>query len=159
MTRTLIPEPISTEAFAPFGRVLFRPTGEGRSDYTDTLMNLRPGAEPCFRTSLTLPVELPLTTGVMERHEFSSQAFLPVSVGRYLVMVAPHGADGRPDAGGLRLFIVPGDLGVSYDANVWHHPMTVLDQPAIFATVMFNDGGDGDEEFVDLAEPVEIQAA
>jgi ureidoglycolate lyase len=155
MNRKLVAEPITEEAFAPFGRILRRPPSAGRSDYTDSLMNRRDGATPCFRTSLTEPSALPLSTRTMERHEFSSQAFLPVDAGRYLVMVAPKAADGGPDIDGARLFVVDGTTGISYDADVWHHPMTVLDRPATFATVMFNDGGSGDEEFVEL--PVDIE--
>lgn len=157
MTRKLVAEPITEEAFAPFGRILRRPPTEGRSDYTDSLMNRRGGAAaPCFRTSLTNPSELPLRTRTMERHEFSSQAFLPVDASRYLVMVAPKAADGGPDMDGARLFVVDGTTGISYDADVWHHPMTVLDRPATFATVMFNDGGSGDEEFVELPADIEL---
>lgn len=157
MTLTLKPEPITADAFAPFGKLLTRPSASGRMDYSDTLMNLRSDAAVCFRTSLTEPTALPLTTRTMERHEFSSQAFLPVDVGRYLVMVAPHDADGGPDVDGLRLFEVDGGTGISYDANVWHHPMTVLDKPATFATVMFLDGGAGDEQFLELPVEVEIR--
>ncbi len=157
MTLTLTPEPITAEAFAPFGKLLIRPSAAGRMDYSDSLMNLRSDATPCFRTSLTEPIALPLKTRTMERHEFSSQAFLQVDVGRYLVMVAPHDTDGGPDVDKLRLFEVDGGTGISYDANVWHHPMTVLDKRATFATVMFLDGGAGDEQFVELPVEVEIR--
>lgn len=151
----LTPIPLTADAFAPYGRVLTRPTGPGRMDYSAFSQNLRgAAAEVCFRTSMTMPSPLPLVTRTMERHEFSSQAFLPVDVARYLVLVAPHGEDGRPDPDQLTLFLARGDQGISYNANVWHHPMTVLDRPAIFATVMFLDGGEKDEEFVDLPHDV-----
>ena len=154
--KPLVAVPITEEAFAPFGHILNRPEAEGRSDYTSSLMNLRPGAEPCFRTSLTEPTGLPLISRTMERHRYSSQAFLPVSVGRYLVVVAPHDADGGPDLDRIQAFVVPSEIGISYNADVWHHPMTVLDSPAIFATVMFNDGGPDDEEFVELSADLVI---
>ena len=151
------PIPLTAEAFAPFGHVLALPTGAGRVDYSSYSQNLRGSdAGLCFRTSMTMPSPMPLVTRTMERHEFSSQAFLPVDVARYLVLVAPHGADGRPDPEQLILFLAKGDQGISYNANVWHHPMTVLDRPAIFATVMFLDGGDKDEEFVDLPHDVTL---
>lgn len=153
----LTPIPLTAEAFAPYGHVLKLPTGPGRMDYSASAQNLRgPAARLCFRTSLTPPSAVPLTTRTMERHEFSSQAFLPVDVARYLVLVAPHGSDGLPDPENLVLFLAKGDQGVSYNANVWHHPMTVLDRPAIFATVMFLDGGEKDEEFVDLPHDVTL---
>ncbi|GHD57169.1 ureidoglycolate lyase [Thalassobaculum fulvum] len=152
----LVAEPITEAAFAPFGQLLALPTEAGRVDYSAFAENLRPGkASVCFRTSLTAPSSLPLKTRVMERHAFSSQAFLPVDVARYVVMVAPDAADGGPDLSGARLFLVDGRTGINYRAGVWHHPMTVLDRDAVFATVMFNDGGDRDEDWADL--PVEVE--
>lgn len=153
----LTPRPLTAEAFAPFGHVLDLPTEPGRVDYSAFNRNLRgAAAEVCFRTSLTPPSTLPLVTRTMERHAFSSQAFLPVDVARYLILVAPHGPDGGPDPAGLVLFLANGDQGITYGADVWHHPMTVLDRPAVFATVMFLDGGAGDEEFVDLPHEVTL---
>lgn len=157
MTRVLTPRPLTEADFAPFGRLLHRPSAAGRVDYSDGLMNRRSDAMTCFRTSLTEPTALPLTTRTMERHRFSSQAFLPVDAGRYLVLVAPHHPGGGPDMAGARLFLADGETGISYDADVWHHPMTVLDRPAVFVTVMFLDGGPEDEEFVTLSEAVEIR--
>lgn len=152
----LVAEPMSGPAFAPFGDILELPAAAGRVDYSAFARNLRPGrAGLCFRTSLTEPTALPLRTRVMERHAFSSQAFLPVDVSRYVVMVAPDAADGTPDLAAARLFLVDGRTGINYRPGVWHHPMTVLDRDAVFATVMFNDGGDRDEDWADL--PVEVE--
>lgn len=154
----LVAEPISAAAFAPFGQILALPAAAGRVDYSAFAENLRPDrAGLCFRTSLTEPTALPLRTRVMERHAFSSQAFLPVDVARYVVMVAPDGSGGGPDLAGARLFLVDGHIGINYRAAVWHHPMTVLERKAVFATVMFNDGGDRDEDWTDL--PVEVELA
>ncbi|HWN49036.1 MAG TPA: ureidoglycolate lyase [Xanthobacteraceae bacterium] len=33
---------------------------------------------------------LPLEVKLLERHEFSSQTFVPLDVGRWLVVVCPH---------------------------------------------------------------------
>ncbi|NQW09158.1 MAG: ureidoglycolate lyase [Alphaproteobacteria bacterium] len=150
-------ESLTVDSFAPFGQVLTLPSGQGRVDYSHAPENRRPAqATLCFRTSLTEPTELPFRAIQMERHRYSSQAFLPVDVARYLVLVAPHGDGGGPDMRRARLFHVDGRTGINYAPDVWHHPMTVLDRPAIFATVMFVDGGPDDEEFVDLPEPVTI---
>src|SRR3546814_14606114 len=84
----LVAEPITEAAFAPFGQILTLPTAAGRTDYSAFADNRRPGrAGLCFRTSLTEPTVLPLRTRVMERHAFSTQAFLPVDVARYLVKI------------------------------------------------------------------------
>ncbi len=57
-----------------------------------------------------------------------------------------------------RAFLARGDQGVTYGADVWHHPFTVLDGPARFAIFMWKDGTAADDEFVDVA-PFEIALA
>jgi ureidoglycolate lyase len=93
------------------------------------------------------------------RHEFSSQSFVPIEVGRWLVVVAPHAAAGGPDMHRARAFIANLRQGVTYGANVWHHPLTILDRPAAFAVYMWLEGGKGDEEFFTLPAPVTIAAS
>ena len=89
----------------------------------------------------------------MERHEFSSQSFVPMDASRYVIVVAPHAPGGGPDAGKARAFVVPGNVGITYHIDVWHHPIAVLDRPARFAVMMWRDGGPQDEEFVAVPEP------
>ena len=87
----------------------------------------------------------------MERHEFSSQSFVPLDVSRYVIVVPA--AARTADRTGAPAFLARGDKGITFGMNVWHHPMAVLDRPARFAVFMWLDGGRGDEEFVDLPEP------
>ena len=47
----------------------------------------------------------------MERHEFSSQTFVPVDVVRWLIVVAPHATQGGPDMAKARAFIANGQQG------------------------------------------------
>jgi ureidoglycolate lyase len=155
--RTLATEPLSAAAFAPFGQVIEHPADFGRVYVSEALANGRPGAKPSLSMTHSRFLSTPHLEAVkMERHEFSSQSFVPVDVSRYLVIVAPHGTDGRPDPARLRAFVARGDQGVTYGMNVWHHPLTVLDRPGRFAVYMWLDGGRGDEEFVDLPAPVNI---
>jgi ureidoglycolate lyase len=86
----------------------------------------------------------------MERHLHSSQSFIPIEAGRWLVLVAPHGADGGPDMTRARAFLARPDQGVTYGADVWHHPSTVFDRIARFAIVMWKDGTSADDEFVEV---------
>jgi ureidoglycolate lyase len=143
------PQPLTGEAFAPFGEVIDLPTAAGRTYYEEALGNLRPAARPSLSVSQREPTpERPIAASLLERHEFSSQTFLPLDVDRWLVVVAPHAATGGPDLGGLRAFIASGRQGVTYRANTWHHGLTVLDGPGRFAVFMWRDGTKGDEEFV-----------
>ena len=93
----------------------------------------------------------------MERHVHSSQAFTPLDCASYLVMVAPHGDGGMPDLEKIRAFRVPGDTGINYKADTWHHPLSPLERIGRFAILTFVDGTASDEQFVDLPQPVLIE--
>lgn len=146
-------QPLTREAFAPFGDVIDVPQEAGRIYYESALGNLRDKAHPSLSVSLKPETpDRPLQAKYLERHEFSSQTFMPLDdVSRYLVIVAPHAADGAPDVTKVKAFIATGKQGITYKANTWHYGLTVLDRPGKFAVFMFRDGGKTDEEFVDVA--------
>lgn len=145
----IVPQPLTREAFAPFGDVIDVPSAAGRTYYEDALGNLRPEARASLSLSLKDETQdRPLTAELLERHEFSSQTFVPIDVARWLIVVAPHAKAGGPDTTAVRAFIATGQQGVTYRPNTWHHGLTVLDRPGRFAVFMWRVGGDGDEEFV-----------
>lgn len=149
--------PITAAAFAPFGQLLERPTEVGRRYFSDGLVNDRASAAPSLWFSRAEPIGLKRLDALrMERHEFSSQSFMPLDVSRYLVITAPHSSDGLPDGDAAQAFIVPGHQGITYAKNVWHHPMVVLDRPGHFAIFMWLDGSTQDEEFVPLPVPFQV---
>ena len=140
------PQPLDRTAFAPFGDVIDLPDHPGRNYYDEALGNLRPAARPSLSVVLKEPTPShPLRTNMLERHEFSSQTFIPIDVARWLIVVAPHAAQGGPDVGAV---LASGRQGVTYKPNTWHHGLTVLDRPARLAVFMWRAGGEGDEEFV-----------
>lgn len=155
--RVIAAEPLTASNFAPFGQLINAPVGFGRDYFSAALASGRSAAKP----SLSL-AHIPQLAGTrletvkMERHEFSSQSFVPIDVSRYLVIVAPHAADGQPDPSLLKAFVAREGQGITFGMNVWHHPMTVLDRPGRFAVFMWLEGGPGDEEFAALPEPVGI---
>ena len=152
-------EPIDAEEFAPFGQLLppARP-GEDRQELIEELENDRASARPRLSIATTEPKTLPVTAVQMERHVHSSQAFAPLDCASYLVMVAPHGDAGMPDLERVRAFRVPGDTGINYKADTWHHPLSPLERTGRFAILTFVDGTATDEQFVDLPQPVLIEA-
>ena len=152
----LVPEPLTPEAFLPFGAVIRAPTKSGRAKFPGALQNLRQDAQPTISTSRAEPVSLPLRSSVMERHQFSSQTFLPLDVSRYLVVVAPDTGEGRPDVSRVRGFIVDGTVGITYASGTWHHAMIVLDRPGCFAVLIWRNGTSEDIETVDLPDALEI---
>lgn len=96
---------------------------------------------------------------VLERHEFSSQAFVPMGAGggKYLVLVALPGADGQPDLATLRAFMATSSQGISYHPNVWHHPLIALEATTDFACVVHETGvGKVDCEIVEFGGVVAV---
>jgi ureidoglycolate lyase len=147
--RQIHARPLSREGFAPFGDVLEAPADGGRTYFDGGLGNARPDASPSLSLTRAAPAaELPLVAKVMERHEFSSQSFIPLAIGRWLIIVAPSAAGGGPDASAAQAFLAGPGQGITFHVGTWHHPLTVLDRPAELAVFMWRDGTAGDEEFV-----------
>lgn len=140
-------EPLTVTAFAPFGDVL------DTSGVPDVVINQglcgryhdraavditqggRAGIS-LFRADLR---QLPLTLQMMERHPLGSQAFVPMSMDGFLVIVAPD-AGGRPGQP-LAFLTAPGQ-GVNFHRNTWHGVLTPIAGPGLFAVI--DRIGDGD---------------
>lgn len=88
-----------------------------------------------------------------ERHEHSSQMFIPISVKRYLVVVWPD--DPREGSEAEAFLGMPGDV-VIYNPGIWHHGIIALDERGLFASTMWRTRGGRDVEFVALPTPVDI---
>jgi ureidoglycolate lyase len=145
----LIAGPLTAEAFAPFGDVVEAPATQGRAYFESSLDNLRSSAQPRLWMLTKLPVPgLPIEIKSLERHEFSSQSFVPIDIGRWLIVVAPHAPQGGPDVARAQAFIANARQGVGYRPNTWHSGLHVLDKPARLTVLMWLDGTAGDEEVV-----------
>jgi ureidoglycolate lyase len=141
--------PLSAEAFAPYGDVVEAPAQPGRAYFDTSLRNLRPSARPKLWMLTKLPVPpLPLKISALERHEFSSQTFVPIDIGRWLVVVAPHSPSGGPAVDRVEAFLPTVTQGVSYRPNVWHGGLNVFDRVARLTVFMWLDGTPADEEVV-----------
>jgi ureidoglycolate lyase len=151
----VVAQPLTLAAYAPFGHVIMaspqgepgRPANQGtarRFNHLAPVVDLRPGKATLnvcvFRVAPRLVFPLPIA--LLEKHPASTQVFLPMNAGRYLVLVAGGGA--RPDLATLAAFIASGAQGVSYAPGVWHHPMIALDAPLDFSCLVWEDGTAGD---------------
>ena len=45
-------------------------------------------------------------------------------------------ADGNPDLATLRAYFATSRQGITYNPNIWHHPLIALDKPTDFACVV-----------------------
>ena len=145
--KTLPIEPLTREAFAPFGDVIELegakqiPINLGTTIRYHDLANVDVG-DAGGRTLVNLfrgqPRTLPFEVKMLERHPLGSQAFIPFDEKPYLVVVAPAG---NLDPQGIRAFVTSGWQGVNYAKGVWHHPLIALGEVSDFIVV--DRGGEG----------------
>jgi ureidoglycolate lyase len=155
-------EPLTREAFAPFGDVIEAseaarhfPINDGTTERYHDLAKIDLDAQGRAILSIfrAQPRTLPLTLTMLERHPLGSQAFMPLSGHPYLVAVAAR-AD-TFQAGDVRVFLARADQGVNYAVGVWHHPLLALDEVCDFLIVdRAGPGPNCDER--DLPEPLTI---
>lgn len=134
-------EPLSREAFAPFGEVIEAATtadqfaiNGGTSQRFHDLAKLEPGEGGRLIVSIfrAQPRALPFAVRMLERHPKASQAFMPLSGRPFLVVVAPPG-ELAPDA--IRAFLAQGCQGVNFAPGTWHHPLLALESVSDFLVI------------------------
>ena len=94
----IAPREIDSDAFAPFGQLLEAPGEGSRMDFAGAVGNGRQDARPNLALIRARPVSDRYRLTELERHPYSSQAFFPLDVDRYLVIVC------RDDGTGSRTF-------------------------------------------------------
>lgn len=121
-------QPLTREAFAPFGDVIevsaqnqVIPINYGLTDRHHDLAKIdvaSEGGTPIISLFHSRSVSVPFAVEIMERHPLGSQAFMGLGGHPYLVIV---GAAGDFDARALRAFVARGNQGVNYHRGTWHH--------------------------------------
>lgn len=148
--RTITAQPLTTEAFAPFGDVL------DASGAPDKMINAglcgrhHDLAQLDFaegRAGISIfnaqPRSLPYNVDLLERHPDGSQAFLPLTSHPFLVIVAP---DEGNKPGAPWAFMTQPHQGINFHRGTWHGVLTPLHGPGIFAVVDRIGPGDNLEE-------------
>lgn len=140
----LLLEPLTPQAFAPFGDVIQRqgndsfPINQGSTQRYHDLGSIQvagQGGRAAISVAVGDAFAFPITIRLLERHPLGSQAWLPWNRLPYVVVVAPNGADDTPDETQLRAFLAQGDQGVNYHAGTWHHPLLSLHDGSEFIVV------------------------
>ena len=152
--RSLAPDPLTADAFAPFGDVIEAgphaeaiPINAGWATRFDALSHVAVGdGHAIISLFRARPLE-PLTLKVFERHPLGSQAFVPLSGRPFLIAVAPPG-DFDPAA--VRVFRAEASQGVNYARGTWHHFLLALEAESDFLVVDREGPGDNLDE-VELA--------
>lgn len=153
--RALAVEPLSAEAFAPYGDVIeaggaarHHTINEGFAERFHDLAVLDligDGGRPIVSIFKALPRRLPMHLALLERHPLGSQAFVALAPQRFLVVVAE--AAPQPALDRIRCFCAAPGQGVNYARGTWHHPLIALDTPCDFLVI--DRGGMSDERNCD----------
>ena len=162
--RTLIAQPLTAAAFAPFGSVVAWPGGQGRpinegsslrTDLDHALQLDAQGGRPLLAIYRAEARAFPFEAVALERHRHGSQTFIPLGSARFVILVAPPGA--TPEANNLRAFLTDGQQGVSLAPGTWHHGLLAVDA-ADFA-VIERTAQNEDCELLSLDLPVAVALA
>ena len=138
--RNIHTEPLTADAFAPFGDVL------SASGAPDRLINqgfcgrfhdrarLDFGVDARAGLSIfkAVPRSFPYRLDLVERHPDGSQAFIPMTADPFLIIVAPDqgGTPGKP-----RAFLTDGAQAINFHRGTWHGVLTPLAEPGLFAVI------------------------
>lgn len=134
---TLMIEPWSEAAFAPFGQAIMHKGTATLEDQPSVFDHSAEALTPyCGLFRVETAVALPHIVTQLERHPFSAQSFVPLVKGGCLAIVCPSFTDNTPDLAGLRAFEVPPDQGIMYNKNVWHHSMLAFSIPSQWLVLM-----------------------
>ena len=160
--RELTPEPLTAEAFAPFGDVI------EPSDRAEQLA-INYGMTTRFHDLATLDIGedhgrpivsifrgrllAPLVLRIFERHPLGSQAFVPLSGRPFLAAVAPAGVF---DPLAVRVFRAAPTQGVNYARGTWHHFLLPLEAESDFLVIDRAGPGDNLDE-IELGDETAIR--
>ena len=164
MTIVLRPEPLTAERFAPYGDVI-EAGGRARAGMNaarferfDGLCNVDVAAGGRVAVSIArcrVATALPYRIDIVERHPLGSQAFVPLSRARLVVVVAPPGE--AVEAGDLRAFATNGRQGINYHRGTWHMPLIAFDEGQEFL-IIDRAGSEPNCDEHSLEEPVLLEA-
>ncbi|MDJ0940162.1 MAG: ureidoglycolate lyase [Woeseiaceae bacterium] len=138
---TLTPRPLTRERFAAYGEVIeggpaaTTAMNDARFDRFDDLCGVDPGDGRVAVSIATSRVatSLPYVIELVERHPLGSQAFVPLSPCRMLVVVAPPGE--AVAAADLEAFESNGRQGINYRVGTWHMPLIALEPGQRFLVI------------------------
>jgi ureidoglycolate lyase len=138
---TLKPEVLTRERFAPFGDVIEAVSdhkagmNSGRFDRFDALgkVDTKGGSASIGIVRCRVATSLPYRIDMVERHPLGSQAFIPLSNARMIVVVAEPGES--VEASDLRAFVTNGRQGINYHRGTWHMPLIAFEEGQRFLVV------------------------
>jgi len=153
MTITLVAEPLTRDRFAPYGDVVEAaidrkvPMNATRFERYDDLCNVDVKDDGRVAVSIArcrVATSLPYRIDLVERHPLGSQALIPLTPCKFVVVVAPP--EESVEVEDLRAFVTNGRQGVNYHRGTWHMPLIGFDVGQEFLIVDRAPGSPNCEE-------------
>jgi ureidoglycolate lyase len=154
--RVLTVEPLSADAFRPFGDVIeaseaarHYSINDGYAERYHDLARIDvavSGGRAIVNIFRAEPRRLPFRLVLLERHPLGSQAFMPLAALPYFVVVAEGG--NAPDLQSVRCFRALPGQGVNYARGTWHHPLIALQASCDFLVI--DRAGASDDDNCDV---------
>ncbi len=159
----LQPVPLTRERFKLYGEVIEASLAQGsvmndaRFDRFDDLcdVDIVDGQVAVSIARSRTASVLPYRIDMVERHPLGSQAFVPLSPCRMIIVVGPPAESVEPED--LRAFETNGKQGINYRRGTWHMPLIALEPGQRFLVIdRAGDGPNCDQHVLD--EPVMLQS-
>ncbi|CUH63277.1 Ureidoglycolate hydrolase [Thalassovita gelatinovora] len=133
-------QPLTADAFAPFGDVM---EAEGAPDkiinqgfcgrfHDRAKLDFGPDGRAGISIFKAEPRSLPYCLDLVERHPDGSQAFIPMSMDDWLVIVA---ADDNGTPADFHAFLAAPGQAINFHRGIWHGVLTPLHAPGLFAVI------------------------
>jgi len=155
-------EPLNADSFKPYGNIIETAgassvlINSGNCKRFNDLAGL--DIDDSGRAGISLfeakPYASPYQLNYVERHPLGSQAFVPMTSEKYLVIVADDidGVAQEP-----KVFMTNGFQGVNYARNVWHGVLSPIVTTGLFAVVDYIGNVPNLEEFEFKTEEFEFK--
>ena len=144
-------EEINQESFSSFGHLIIKNNckrkisiNQGTTDRYHQISNLDLNSQdgiPSVSIFSAIPRSKPISIKILEKHPLATQTFLPIQNFNWLTVVALE-HKGLPDLKSLRCFKLNGNIGLTYNRNIWHHPLLVLKNQDFWIVDRINDRED-----------------
>ncbi len=142
----LTPRPLTAQLFAPFGEVIETVASTetamnaGRFQRFDELATVVATPAPNVNPQIGIvrcasPTPLPYEFDMVERHPQSSQAFVPLTQFRFVIVVGAANQD--VEARSLLAFVTNGQQGINYHPGTWHLPLIAFERGQEFLVIDF----------------------
>jgi ureidoglycolate lyase len=158
-------QPLTKEAFAPYGDVIETEAAEhfsinlGTVERYHDLANIDIDYADGGRAIVSLAIinnaqTIPFQLNVIERHPKASQAFIPMFNEPIYVVVGEPSDEAQPN--NLKAFVTNGKQGFNYNVGVWHMPLMADQEGRQFIVVDRAGPGNNCDEYFLVEHTIEL---